>query len=350
MMPNLYEYFIRRGLTLFNESGVFSFIVPDRLGYNRQFVDLRKKILDNFHIEELVYKMPFPGIIADTLIFRFVQKTKKNAIQPMMVGEYNKVPQQKFVSDFLSEIEYRFCYEANDGVASILRKIQQTPNCQPLGHVVQTTSGVGAKLSVITEQRKNQRQVEIVRGRSVLRFFLGKRYYFDFKPDNITGRTVDKNKLGVKEKVLLRKTGYPLLATYDNSGIYPEQSLYFLYNNHSDNSMKYITAILNSKLFQFFYINRLVTNKNSTPQLKKIDLDRFPLYLCEGSDRQSHDSIVQYVDHLLHLYDQKSILLLSQQSRHIEREIEYYEEQINILVFQLYDIKGKEITVVKENL
>lgn len=345
-MPNLYEYFIHRGLTLFNKSGVFSFIVPDRLGYNEQFITLRKKILENYHIEELLYKVPFPGIIADTLIFRFAQKTTKNATQLINVGEYETKPQQKLVNDFLSEAGYRFCYETNDEITSLLDKIQSNPRSQPLGHVVKTTSGVGAKISEITERRKNQRQIEILRGRSVLRYSLARTYYFEFKPDNITGRTVDRKKLGVNEKVLLRKTGYPLFATYDNSGIYPEQSLYFLFNNRSDNSLKYIAAILNSKLFQFFYINRLVTNRDSTPQIKKIDLDRFPLYVCEGTDKQSHDSIVKDVDHLLRLYEQKSVLLLSQQSRHIEREIDHYEKQINAIVYQIYDLTKDEIDLV----
>jgi hypothetical protein len=326
---------------------VFSFIVPDRLGYNQQFVDLRKKILDNFHIEALLYKMPFRGIIADTLIFRFVQKTSKNAILPMVVEEYKKNPQQKFVNDFLSEPEYRFGYESSDEAASVLHKIQENPRCLPLANIVETTSGVGAKTSAIVESRKNKRQTEIVRGRSIQRFFLGKTYFFEFIPENITGRTVNRKKLGVKEKVLLRKTGYPLFSTYDDSGKYPEQSLYFLFNNRSDNSLKYITAILNSKLFQFFYINRLVTNKNTTPQLKKVDLDRFPLYLCEGDNRQSHDLIVQYVEHLLRLYEHKSTLLLSQQIKNIQREIEHYEDQMNALIYQLYGLTVEEIAIVE---
>jgi hypothetical protein len=346
-MPNLYEYFVSRGLMLFNQSGVFSFIVPDRLGYNQQFVSLRKKILENYQIEFLLYKMPFPGIIADTLVFRFAHKTSENLTKPILVGEYEKRPQQKTVNDFMSEVGYRFIYESNDEVAGILHKIRQNPHCKPLGSIVETTSGVGARTSAIMEKRMNQRQVKIVRGRSIQRYFFGKTYYFEFITDNITGRTVNRNKLGVKEKVLLRKTGYPLIATYDNSGIFPEQSLYFLFNNCSDNSLKYITAVINSPLFQFVYINHLVTNKKSTPQLKKIDLDRFPIYLCKGQDKETHDLIVQYVDRLLRLYERKSTLLLSQQSRQIEHEIEHYEREINRLIYELYGLTEDEIKIIE---
>ena len=60
-----------------------------------------------------------------------------------------------------------------------------------------------------------------------------------------------KNKLGANEKVLLRKTGNPIFACYDNSGIFPEQSLYFAFNKKTDNSLKCLSAFLNSNLFQF---------------------------------------------------------------------------------------------------
>ena len=348
-MPNLYEYFVHRCLTLINDNGLFSFIVPDRLGYNKQFITLRKKILDDYRIEELLYKVPFPGIIADTLIFRFGKKSVGKKNKTLLVGEYQHKLQRKSVEEYLADTEYRFQYEINENIASVLHKIFTNSRCRPLGSIVETTSGVGARTSAVTEQRKNKRQIEIIRGRSIQRYTMLNTFFFEFNQENITGRTVDKHKLGVKEKVLLRKTGFPIFATYDESGIYPEQSLYFLFNNQPGCSLKYITAILNSKLFQFVYFNRLITTKDSTPYLKKIDLDRFPLYLCEGKERQSHDLIVQHVDHLLRLYERKSVLLLSQQIKHVEREIEHYEEQINALIHQLYGLTDEEIAIVEAN-
>ncbi|MDR3232799.1 MAG: N-6 DNA methylase [Planctomycetaceae bacterium] len=343
-MPNLYEYFVFRGLTLINSSGLFSFIVPDRLGYNKQFITLRKMILENYRIEELLYKVPFPGIIADTLIFRFAHKMDESGHKQFPVGEYERIPQYKTAQDYLSESGYCFRYEKNDNAATVLRKIYSNAQCRPLGNAVKTTSGVGAKISAVTDKRKNKQQIEIVRGRSIQRYYCGKTFFFEFISENITGRTVDRSKLDVKEKVLLRKTGIQLFATYDDSGICPEQSLYFLYNNNTGNSLKYVTAVLNSKLFQFVYLNRLVTTKNSTPYLKKVDLDAFPLYICVSkSDKQSHDLIVRYVDNLLRLYEQKSVMLLSTQSRHIEREIEQYEEQIDKIIYNLYGVTEDEV-------
>ena len=44
------------------------------------------------------------------------------------------------------------------------------------------------------------------------------------------------------------------MATFDDSGIFPEQSLYFLFNNRSGNiSFKYLLGILNSSFVTFYY-------------------------------------------------------------------------------------------------
>ena len=61
---------------------------------------------------------------------------------------------------------------------------------------------------------------------------------------NITGRTTDPAKLGAVPKILIRKTGDKLLATYDDSGIFPEQSLHFLFNRRTDADPKYIFGLL----------------------------------------------------------------------------------------------------------
>ena len=73
-MPNMYEYFIARGLELLRPEGYFSLIVPDRFGYNDQFIEQRRHIVKTFTLEEILYRAPFPSVTADTAIFRIVAR------------------------------------------------------------------------------------------------------------------------------------------------------------------------------------------------------------------------------------------------------------------------------------
>jgi len=347
-MPNLYEYFVHRGLELINDNGLFSLIVPDRLGFNNQFVTLRKKLLQHFKVEELIYKVPFPGIVADTLIFRCTKKTKKSKNHKIAVGEFETYVQFKTAKEYLQDNECRFFYESSDNASKVLNRIFGNKKCKPLGHVAETTSGFGGKSSEITETRKTKKQIEVIKGRSIQRFSSVTPYYFDFKKEHITGRTTDRKKLGVKEKVLLRKTGLPIIATYDESGIYPEQSLYFIFNNQTNSSLKYFTALINSKLFQFVYINRLVTNKDSISQLKKVDLDKFPVFICsDKSEKQKHDEIVKHVDKLLQLYQDMPLATLPSHKERIQSNIDYCEDRINSLVYELYELTDTEIAIIE---
>jgi hypothetical protein len=349
--PNLYEYFVHKGLEIIKEGGYFSFIVPDRLGFNEQFIPLRKKILKNYIIEELLYKAEFPNIITDTLIFR-IHNMKKKSYQ-IKVGEFGKELQIKKSDDYLKDTEYKFSYESSDVVEKVLNKIFNTKNCRPLGNklgIIESKTGVILDSSYVTEKKSNQKQIKIIKGRNVERFYLNGCYYCEFSSKTIKGGTNDEKKLGAKEKVLLRKTGYPLFATYDDSKVYPEQSLYFLFNNKTNLSLKYLTAIINSNLFQFVYWHRLVTNRDSTPQLKKVDLDRFPVFILDLSKKEEkslHDEIVKLVDQLLKLNEEIREQKLETKRNLIQRKIDYCENQINEIVYQLYGLTEDEIKIVE---
>lgn len=348
--PNLYEYFVYKGLDLINGEGRFSFIVPDRLGFNSQFIELRKKILLEFKIIELLYKANFPGIVTDTLIFQFTNKNTNNNEADIIVGEFGKQLQYKPVKTYLNDSSHQFIYENNNFITQILNKIFNNPRNKVLGEIAETTSGFGGKSKEISDNQNNNRQIKILRGRSINKYSISHFYYFEFIKENITGRTTDKNKLGAREKVLLRKTGYPIISTYDYSGIYPEQSLYFIFNNKSELSLKYITAIINSKIFQFVYINHLVTNKDSTPQIKKVDLDKFPIYIFDFSNKQEkekHDKIVELVDSLLLLNKEIQNVSLESKKNQIKNKIQYCEDKIDQLVYELYELSPEEIMIVE---
>nr|WP_278001334.1 TaqI-like C-terminal specificity domain-containing protein [Clostridium botulinum] len=102
-------------------------------------------------------------------------------------------------------------------------------------------------------------------------------FYYDFRDENIKGGTKDLKKLKYRGKILVRKTGNEIIAAYDAEGIIIEQSLYGIINLKESFSYKYILGILNSQLINWYYKNYLVTNKESTPQLKKYRLNKIPI-------------------------------------------------------------------------
>lgn len=341
-MPNLYEIFILRSLSLVKEGGLFSFIVPDRLCANKQFVKLRERILQNFDIQKLWFKVPFPGIIADTVVFVIKKgrsKHNKIRIREYPNDEYAEIPQ----SVYESNQEKTFFYISKD-IFEIFEKIRKNKKTKPLSEYVLTTSGCGAKSKLLSKERKNDNQIKVMKGENIGRFENRGFFWFEFIDKNLSGRTRDTNKLGKKNKVLLRKTGLDLISTFDDSGVYPEQSLYFLYTEKDieKDLLYYLTGLLNSNLLNCYYQNFAITNRDSTPQLKNIDLDKFPIIIDNEKD------VIEIVKKLIDLHSELNrIPKHTDQYNHLKKKIEDLENELNKIVYSIYGLKQKDIDIIE---
>jgi len=348
-MPNLYEYFISAGIQLIKNNGVFSFITPDRLGFNNQFINLRNVILTKTKILSLKYKLPFPNITADTLVF-VLQKSKdciKNEVEVSEYGSKNiKIKQE----DYLKSNDYVFYFFKDIKTLNLLNKVSKNKQVILLSNIIATTSGFGGKSKLITTEKISDKQIKTLKGDCIGRYKIIKHYWFEFKKDNITGRTTNKEKLGFIPKILLRKTGNSIIATYDDSGIFPEQSLYFLYNPIKNISYKYLLGLMNSKLINFYFANKLLTNKESIAQVKKEDLDIIPILfdVKMGIEfKMYYEKIETLVNNILQLKINCNIAKTPTEKTALQRQIDATDKQIDKLVYELYGITEEEIKVVE---
>ncbi len=352
-MPNMYEYFVAQGLNLLAIGGYFGYIVPDRLGFNSQFVRLRRRILDQTQIVSLVYRVPFPGVTADTLMFILHRSATVDPKSLVEIGEYKRslleIPQIEFEKDSTFSFQY---YDSIDAM-NLIKKLEHSPELITLSSIYDSTSGFGGKSEFITSTKISSTQIKTIKGDSIGRYSFNKYYWFDFKKENITGRTTDTTKLGAKPKILLRKTGNRILAMFDESGIFPEQSLYFLFNNRSVLDFKYLLGVLNSSLVTFYYRNRLITNRRSIAQLKKVHLDTIPIRTINFSDKKDkarHDRMVQLVERMLTLHKQLAVAKTTHDTTVLHRQIDTTDRQIDRLVYELYGLTEEEIKIVEESV
>jgi len=348
-MPNMYEYFISKGTILVKNGGRFGYIVPDRLGFNRQFVPLRKRILESFRILSLVYKLPFPEVTADTLAFILEQGPCPDSHQ-IVVSEYGRKPVEIRQKDFMDSEEHQWLYFADSSQMTLVKRIASGPSVIPLSDACKTTSGYGGKSELVTEHRQNDKQIPTMKGDSIVRYFVRKQYWFEFKRENITGRTTDKNKLGARPKLLLRKTGDSIIATYDDSGVFPEQSLYFLFDFGRSLSPLYLLGLLNARLMDWYYRTASLTNKDSIAQVKKVQLDQLPIRVLDHAkdpEKAVHDGIVALVSSMLGLHKLLATANSEAQKGLIARQIHTTDTEIDRLVYDLYGLTAEEIAIVE---
>ncbi len=272
--PNLFEFFVIKALTLVQKNCVFCFIIPDRLGYNSYLGYLRNSLLSNQRIVEIVYKWKFETVIADTMTLLLRNVEQDN----YLIRVKNRPLEDALLiakHEYLLNPNFIFKSYDKEFTRNLVNKIRSSS--RPLLEFATTGTGFIGVSSLISEKRQNKNQIEILKGECISNYRVDYKLYYDFREANIKGGTKDTRKLGKKNKVLVRKTGNRIIAAVDVEGLYPEQSLYFIYDLIAGISPEYLLALLNSKLLTWYYLNQLVTNEDSTPQIKNYDLDNLPI-------------------------------------------------------------------------
>jgi hypothetical protein len=348
-MPNMYEYFIAQSLNLLKAGGRLGFIVPDRLGFNAQFIALRQRLLSKTTLCELIYKIPFRSVSADTLVLVLLNRTPPDDWH-VRISEHGKAVSSRLQRALLDTSGKTLDYFENPAIMALAARLAEHPRVLPLGDVFETTSGFGGQSALIRDRRQTEAEIPCLKGESIGRYEIKKQYWFDFRRENITGRTTDAAKLGARPKILLRKTGDTIVATYDASGIFPEQSLYFLFSGKSRMDGKYVLGLLNSTLMLTFYQAKLLTNKNSMAHVKKVDLDRIPIRAIDFNDpaeRLLHDKMTELVERMLLLGASSGEATSPHERARIQREFAATDAAIDSVVYELYGLTCDEIELVK---
>ena len=97
-----------------------------------------------------------------------------------------------------------------------------------------------------------------------------------------------------------------------------------------------------------YYRNFAITNRDATPQLKKMDLDKFPIV---WAGRQKQDALIKLVKKIINLNSTlNETTENSDEFRVLQAEIEKVDQQIDQAVYKLYNLTQEEIKIVERNL
>ncbi len=275
--PNLFEAFIYRSIILLKEEGVLCYIIPDRLATNRQFTNLRKKLL-TYDLTHLEFGIQFDDVVGNAMILTL--KKRQPTAEYVIVKPITKEKPQFLNRAIITRRKGYELLHIPEQVAELFEPVFLSPNCHFLEEYFLTGVGFIARAGTIHTTRESPSEIKIVKGEDITPFQIIKAHWFDFLKENLVGGTQDQKKLNHAPKLLLRKTGESLICCYDSLGIKPEQSLYFLYPRNNDQELCFfLLGVLSSTVIDCYYRYYSTTNRESMPQLKKMDLDRFPLIL-----------------------------------------------------------------------
>ena len=151
---------------------------------------------------------------------------------------------------------------------------------------------------------------------------------------------------------MIRQTGDSLIATIIPGGFIGRDNLHIIIPSPGIN-IKFLLGVINSKLMDFVYTNINPEKGEALAQVKKKHVEILPIKEINtkvDKDVLLQSEIIKLVDQLLKLHEEKVNTKLQSEIEQIQRHIDFCEDQINIKVYELYNLTFDEIKIVKGNI
>ena len=306
---NTYVLFMEQGLALLKKGGILGYIIPNTLLTNYYYKKLRKILLKNTKILQLIEIL---GVIFNDA------ETGGNLISIIQKDEFNENNIIKSVSfkepDFLNSLnldKFNLINQSNfsefeDNKFLIdLSKLNLIMKLKDKGILLGNSDyfiiyqGIvtGNNNKFISNTPETQHHKKLLRGADIYRY--SKHFnnnFILFDKEELHSNTNEEMFL-VPEKLISRQTSDRIVATYDNQQYFTLDSTHVLISKKINT--KFFLAIYNSKLINFFYQTIVPEIGKTFAQVKTVNLNQLPIIL----PNEKEDIILHLVDRLLDLND-----------------------------------------------
>jgi type I restriction-modification system DNA methylase subunit len=357
-----FELFIEKGIDLCRISGSLGYIVPSPLLSNLYSRRLRRYLLDNHSLRQIVnfgMEVFEDPTIHTCIVIVDSGKTPRNTVEVrkrvMRVEELTgpvdyTIDQDRIGRNENSTIDIFIGPRAT----SFIEKMSS--NAKPLGEICFIrqcikTGDDSSYVKLSNTPLKNPWKPSL-RGRSINRYMTAERDLY-VKYGDWLARNWKNRSFYDTAKIVVRETGDRIMATEDLENRYLLSTLYSIYprSPNESHSLRYILAILNSPLATYF-VKKIAfeLTEGAFTKVRTNQLARFPfrtIDFANPSEKKMHDDLVAFVDTMLDLHKQLVKSNFDSEKEPVERQIKATDNKIDELVYQLYGLTEEEIKVVE---
>lgn len=344
-----YLLFIEKSFQLLKENGVNAFIIPNTWLINLKLEKFRKFIVDQNTILNIVHyhKSVFENAVVDTQVVIFKKQTCNNNLVDIL--EYIDIENLKVTN--INQDKWKklngepiniFINENSQDIIDIIKQfgIQLSNICNVVIGMkpYQVGKGKPKQTRVVVDNRifdavekLNDTYRELLRGRDINKYktlWDGKRWiqYGDFLAEPRYSANFD-----LPEKIILRQTSDRLIATLDKKKFVCMNNLHIVNPKSEKYNLKYILAIINSKLMDFYYETLNPEKGEVLAEVKKENVEKLLIRLIEPTKQIP---FINLVDYLLYINDRKVENIFSHTAN--DRVASHFENILNMMVYELY--------------
>ena len=343
---DLFHLFIEKSFLISNQNKNSCLIVPNTFLANENNKFLRKFILDHFEVSKIIdsKQKVFPDADVDVVIIEF--GNNKNEYYELVDKSFSFKHHFNF-KDFTKNKNYNFTITLDSKRQNVFKKISE--NMRYASDFLEICSG-------IKEYQVGKGSPPQIEENKVNRIFnsnikIDNLYRKELRGKNINRYSTNWNNEFIKygewlaeprkqifftgERLLIRKIpakNYLVLTYIDDDSVI-DQSLYIGKSKNDEISLKYILGCLNSKITHWYFVNLYNEFDDLFPQIKTNEFKSLPV---PNASKKTQQPIINLVDQILTL-----------KKADPKTDTSDLEHQIDVLVYDLYELTAEEIEVVK---
>lgn len=358
-----YILFTEMGFRICKLNGVVTFIMPNTWLANLRLTKIRKFLLENSTILNIVMNPDdtFKAAVVDTVILISMKGKKRN----------NTISIAKFINDKINEINsikqevfynnnrHIFNIHINNKKGSILLKIED--NSLRVKDLCFVNRGVHAyrkdgygkskfrngfqtekdyiEKSYHSNKKLDKTYFREVRGKNILP------YYYELSDRYISwGDWLAEPrewKYFSGERIYLRKiVGESLYAAYVNDENVADQSVYIAKVKNKNINTKFLLSILNSKLLTWYFRAKANEYDKLFPQIKVTEFKELPIRITNNQE-----PFIILVDRILKVTCDSDYI--NNTKKHLK--VEALRQDIDKLIYKLYKLSEEEIKLIEDN-
>jgi type I restriction-modification system DNA methylase subunit len=349
-----YQIFTEQSIKLLKEQGLLGFITPNTFLKNIHAEPLRKYILDTTSIKEILlfnYSV-FVAASVDTCIF-ILEKGKTSKKSELKVNISDVAFEVKNVSTikqsvFVDNNRTDFNLLITDIDSELLSKILK--NSKPLGDFCGAYFGIQTfdRTKYVSETKKNNHYEPVIDGGNIEPYYLKPSTEFvHYIPTAI--KSGGNETIYRQDRICIRQIGATPVATFVPANIFTLNTIYNVYlkeKNLAD--LKFLLGVITSKATKYFWKKNSSDEKKTFPKIKKEAILSIPVPTINKQNKNLHDEIAKLVNQLLQLNQEKANVKLATQASQLQGKIDFCEDRINQIVYQLYELSAEEIKIVEK--
>jgi hypothetical protein len=276
-------------------------------------IDLDDKVFENAVVHSMIFSVSKKNIAS------YIVKCTKNGF-----NEFYEIPIEYFKEQDYLIFDIR-SYEFNNLIQKLKLNSKRFQDVIDLKQTIKT--GDDSRYIVAKSTKKSHKP--ILRGKDIGKYTKNwNGLYVDYGPHLANQIRYD---IFEQPKILIREAGKEIIASFDDENYYIMSSLYNGILKDEKFDIKYILALINSKIYQFLL--NLITLDKTKGAFTKARIFHYYNLPVKNSSKNVQKQLNQFVTKII-------------QQKNQGIDTTSLEQEINHLVYKLYELTYDEVKVI----